>query len=332
MKELLKRTLFYGAGLFAWVGPLFELVRRFSGIDIFIPFYHIVSNDEVLHVKHLYRYKNVQQFEADLDFFQENYQPIRFQQLYDHVFDNKPLPKHPLLLTFDDGLREVYDVVVPILKAKGMPAVFFLCSGFIDNQALFHKHKASLILENSSYGEEKALGESLSSVKYSQHESLDVLAEKSGLSFQEYLDTQPLYMIRQQIAAILDDDLFAIGAHSIDHPEYPLIPLEEQIRQTRESTQFVRQTFDLDYSTFSMPFHDIDVSQDYFDAILGDDIVDISFGIEGTMQEDFDRNYHRHNMEGGSYPARNMAFVYYIVAILRRLLGTHRIRRSRLAV
>ena len=44
------------------------------------------------------------------------------------------LDRRCLHLTFDDGFRELHDVVAPILLRKGIPATFFVNSAFIDNK------------------------------------------------------------------------------------------------------------------------------------------------------------------------------------------------------
>lgn len=42
------------------------------------------------------------------------------------------LPRRTLFLTFDDGYRDNFDTVAPILSDMGIPAVFFVTTGFID--------------------------------------------------------------------------------------------------------------------------------------------------------------------------------------------------------
>lgn len=44
-------------------------------------------------------------------------------------------------------MRQCYDVILPILEAKGIPATFFINSGFIDNKDLFFRFKASFLID-----------------------------------------------------------------------------------------------------------------------------------------------------------------------------------------
>jgi peptidoglycan/xylan/chitin deacetylase (PgdA/CDA1 family) len=41
-----------------------------------------------------------------------------------------------VMITFDDGYRDNYDLAFPVLRAHGVPATFFICTGFIDQPRL----------------------------------------------------------------------------------------------------------------------------------------------------------------------------------------------------
>ncbi|MBK9043176.1 MAG: polysaccharide deacetylase family protein [Saprospiraceae bacterium] len=55
--------------------------------------------------------------------------------------------KDQFLLSFDDGLKECYEIILPILLKKNLKAIFFINTGFLDNKALFYRFKISLIWE-----------------------------------------------------------------------------------------------------------------------------------------------------------------------------------------
>ena len=43
-------------------------------------------------------------------------------------------PGRYVMISFDDGYRDNYDLAFPILKSHGVPATFFLCTGFLDDK------------------------------------------------------------------------------------------------------------------------------------------------------------------------------------------------------
>src|SRR5262249_20730526 len=110
-------------------------------------YYHLISDAEVRHVRHLYPYKSTNEFKADLDFFLRRYSPIALSDLLDSLRHQRSLPPKSVLLTFDDGFREVSDIVAPILRAKGIAATFFVNTAFVDNHEMCYLNKASLLID-----------------------------------------------------------------------------------------------------------------------------------------------------------------------------------------
>src|SRR5205085_448269 len=43
----------------------------------------------------------------------------------------RPLPAHPVVLTFDDGYRDFSTTALPVLEADGLTATVFVVSGFV---------------------------------------------------------------------------------------------------------------------------------------------------------------------------------------------------------
>ena len=56
------------------------LIKK-TGHNIILPFYHIVTDETPIHIKHLYKSRNIKDFKADLDFLLEHYESISLKEL-----------------------------------------------------------------------------------------------------------------------------------------------------------------------------------------------------------------------------------------------------------
>lgn len=65
---------------------------------------------------------------------QHGYSPILLSDLVKHVRSGKALPPKPVLITFDDGYRDNYTIMYPLLKKYGMKANIFLAPSFLQEQ------------------------------------------------------------------------------------------------------------------------------------------------------------------------------------------------------
>ncbi|HWS84324.1 MAG TPA: polysaccharide deacetylase family protein, partial [Ktedonobacteraceae bacterium] len=60
---------------------------------------------------------------------QHEYHTITFNQLFDFLYHNGPLPSKPIILTFDDGYDDAYKFAYPILQAHGYSGMFYIITG-----------------------------------------------------------------------------------------------------------------------------------------------------------------------------------------------------------
>jgi len=65
---------------------------------------------------------------------QQGYSPVSFSDLVKHMRGGKTLPPKPVLITFDDGYRDNYTVMYPLLKKYGIKANIFLVPSFLEQQ------------------------------------------------------------------------------------------------------------------------------------------------------------------------------------------------------
>jgi peptidoglycan/xylan/chitin deacetylase (PgdA/CDA1 family) len=65
------------------------------------------------------------EFESDLKYLTgNNYHTITMTELINYVYEKKPLPENPIILSFDDGYLSTYKYAYPLLKKYNMKIVF----------------------------------------------------------------------------------------------------------------------------------------------------------------------------------------------------------------
>jgi peptidoglycan/xylan/chitin deacetylase (PgdA/CDA1 family) len=73
-------------------------------------------------------------FKLQMDWLRDNgYHPVDFDDLRAYIFENQSLPARPVLLTFDDGYRDMYTTAFPILHAHRFKGVSYVVSGFLNS-------------------------------------------------------------------------------------------------------------------------------------------------------------------------------------------------------
>lgn len=324
----------------------FSFFLKSQNANLTIPYYHMVSNEEIPHIKHIYPHKTVQQFSNDVDCILKHFKPIDLMTLLAFIKKGREIPQESLLLTFDDGFAQMHDVVMPILLKKGISATFFINSDFTDNINLCHQHKASIIvkyllLNNISDAAKRNIEQLLPhngsmdnpiifhilSIKYDQRDLIDRIAEILEIDFKRYLKKHQPYLTTQQIQKMVSVG-FTIGAHSIDHPLYADISLEEQLRQTIESVTFVRNRFNLDYGAFAFPHSDNGVSEQYFHQIEESGLVDVSFGTAGMIADSVPNHFQRFSLEKPLLPAKNIFTYQYAKRLWRNIKHSNKRKRN----
>jgi len=309
---------------------MLKTLIKITGQSFILPFYHAVSDDIPVHLKHLFTVRSIKQFEDDLDFLLNNYKPVSIYETYDHIKKHGYPPANSFMLSFDDGLREFKDIAFPIIKRKGIPVSIFINPGFIDNKQLFFRFKASILIEkiitdktnveclNDYIINKKTTPEKfLKSITYKNKYVLDNIAKCIGVDFDEYLTKNRPYLTLNELNELKNNDVF-IGAHSIDHPLFNMLNNEEQTFQLNRSVDFIKQKFNSRIRGFSFPFTDYGVSKDFFNKMFEEEITDITFGTAGIKKEKFKYHLHRipvENYNKGIQQILIRQYLYYIIKI-----------------
>lgn len=219
-------------------------------------------------------------FAGQLEYVLKHYQPVRMEDVLSAMAGGADLPERPVLLTFDDGYAEHFDVVFPLLDRYGIQGSFFPpASAVLDGKVLdvnkIHfvlasEPDAALLVSTMERRVQELSGEydlpSVASLRerYSQphrYDTAEVAYLKRVLQRGLPLDARTrvvdelfarfvsqdeaafaaeLYVSLEQLRCMVRHGMF-VGSHSYDHLWLDSLPPDEQERQVVRSLEFLEQ-------------------------------------------------------------------------------------------
>ena len=198
--------------------------------------------------------------------------------------ERMPKAATQLLLTFDDGYQDNYEIVYPILKQKGWPAAFFIIPGYIgENKPLWDWEFSAILNSNATVQSIKMADTLIHQGKkeprlsfifrvLERMKSADVnLREKVLASLREQskknIAHEDICMSWEQLGRMRNDGM-EIGAHSISHRSLARIPLAEAIYEIRKSKKVIEDNLKEECAHFAFPFGSkSDYTQELIDEV-----------------------------------------------------------------
>ncbi len=302
----------------------------------FLPFYHLITDKTPPHIRHLYRAINPAGFEQHLDFFLKHF------DLASDINDFKK--KNCFFISFDDGLREVFDIAAPILKRKGVPAVFFVNSGFIGNTGLMYRYKASLLIDklekkqfskgeqqffDEIFGQKRMIKDEIVNkilrIDYHNKNQIDILLEKFEIDISTYLQGQKPYMDLDELKS-LEAQGFYIGLHGHQHPDFRQLSEEERLIDLQKNMAWHQTNFPHQPKFFAFPFTDDGISVHFFERMkaLG---ITASFGTGGLKNDVAKNHFQRLPIENYQGSIRQIVGGEYAYSVIKSIFGKNTVHR-----
>jgi peptidoglycan/xylan/chitin deacetylase (PgdA/CDA1 family) len=179
-------------------------VRESSADEDTIPFAHLHVTAETL--------------DAHCRMIAETCHPIDLETFRDARTKGRPLPERPVLVTFDDGYRSVFELARPILLRHKIPATVFVCSEPVRRQQLFWFDAVARALGPAAVADLLARRDEGWRTAAADHET--------PASAAPHLAPMTTEHVRR-----LADDGFAIGVHTASHAPLAASPIDVQRRE-----------------------------------------------------------------------------------------------------
>lgn len=256
-------------------------------------YYHLVSNKRNPLVENLYSFKDIATFRKDLEVLIKKYKILDL--------DDIKADKKGIVLSFDDGFSECYEVIYPLLKEYSIPAFFFVNNDFIDNKAMFYRAKISFIISKLNYLSPMIhqqlsymleckitdITEKLLTINNGDDDFINSLLVACNIDVNEYLIQKKPYLTSPQILEMIDSGYY-FGGHTHNHLSLKDMSAEEQEKRIVESAIDISQRYNLNYKLCSLPHNDLGISKEVFQKVSTQ--IDFLFGGYGLNHQN-DVNY-----------------------------------------
>ncbi|HEV2974712.1 MAG TPA: polysaccharide deacetylase family protein [Solirubrobacteraceae bacterium] len=210
-------------------------------------------------------------------------------------------PGRRVMLTFDDGYRDNYELAFPLLRRHGLRATFFIASGFLDVGGAAWWDELAWMVRNASTetlpsgpwsgvplplgpdedGTVAAVVKGYKALDATQTEEyLERVAAASGAGRCDAEQADSVWMtwkmVREMHAAGM-----SIGGHTVTHPILARIPAAEQRREIAGSRARLREELDVAMDWFAYPVGSRDAFSERTKQILREHDVRLAFSFYG---------------------------------------------------
>ncbi|MEO9042937.1 MAG: polysaccharide deacetylase family protein [Rhodoferax sp.] len=179
------------------------------------------------------------------------------------------LPARAACITFDDGYADNFQVAMPILQQHGLPATFFIATGFLDGGRMWNdtiieavrdtteplldlsslnlgKHPVSTLAERRL-----AIGALIDQIKYRPAaQRIGVTEEIANIA--QVQPPQDLMMTSSQVKSMRQSGM-QIGAHTVSHPILAQLTDDQAKDEISKSKTFLERLLDERVGLFAYP-------------------------------------------------------------------------------
>lgn len=288
-----------------------------SGNNPIILLYHQVSPEDTKFIENYNINVKPKLFDEHMKILKEDYAPITFDEWNDAIKNNEDVSDR-VLVTFDDGYKDVINYGADILSKYNLDGIWFINGGMIDNDKVFwlsqlmylhdNNHLVKFITEFDYQFPNllKLINQPFQSVKdidiWAKDNYSKILAESlskyvSDMGWDEVIEanTSSIYANSSELKSLSEN--FVIGNHTLSHPNFRNLSIEDKVKESEESREILEYIIGKNISTFAFPFGQEHLHWCQNDVSL---LQNLGYDFIFSVANEFDRvNYdviHRHEI------------------------------------
>jgi len=264
VKNWIKRALIWSKTL--------RLAAQFRARGVAILMYHSVMENPAIEANTLGGIiHSTDTFRAQMELVAGGYNPVGLDEALRFVRGEQDLPRRSVVVTFDDGYADNYEVAATVLEQVGIPAVFYVAVDCVEHAKLpwpGRLRHAFYSTKKKSRGEQNGSVWPLDNFERKNRAFLkacDDCCKFAGKIQEEFvarieheLDVEPpchskrLMMNWDQVRGLVAKG-HTVGSHTMTHPNMAYVDEHELYREFSESKRRLEQVLNSPIVHFSYP-------------------------------------------------------------------------------
>jgi len=195
---------------------------------------------------------------AQLDHLRRHFRVVRLSRIAERVRAGEEPEPYSVALTIDDGRRNFYQFLFPLLKEYGMPATFFVVSSFISGEDWVWTDKVLWLSEQHASplrpSQLPAVFQSLNRLRpEARNERIEALAAAAGIALPRNAPAKYAPSSWRELREMADSGLVEIGSHTVTHSILSSITDEESWQELTRSRAQIEAEVGMTVNSFCFP-------------------------------------------------------------------------------
>ena len=235
---------------------IFSLTRAWSARMARILMYHDFSGSGGTDPNAL----NMEGIRGQFEHLRRHFKVVPLRQIAGQLASRRRIDARMVALTIDDGRRNCYEFLFPLLKEFEMPATFFVVSSFIRGEDWIWTDKVLWVSEQPNAPEELAPGKledafrSLNRLRPEERNArIDAMAKRAALSIPKTPPAKYGPCSWSELREMADSGLMEIGSHTATHPTLSSVTDEESWEELRLSRAQIEEGMGRGVQSFCFP-------------------------------------------------------------------------------